>query len=286
MKLNLKLWHLLTIQFFLLASLVWAANSRITDLTELTDGNVAAGDLVECVDVSDTTDNAAGSSRKCTVASLETAIHAAGSATAGSWPKFGSGTVQTTPDDDSLENDGNAFYITTDAGNRGYVSVKHCTRQAASRTLTSSASEQALFDAAQDTLTLETGTYFFDGMVYVTGLSATSGNYAFDFIGAGTATAADILYHGWGIDNTTLTNAGTTTQSYTITQQSAASVVTGGTGTGAAVTLRGTFEVTGAGTLIPSVTLVTAAAGTVAAGTFFCVERWGATGVTTVGQWN
>lgn len=77
MQLNIKLWHVLTAQILFIASLVWAADSRITDLTELTDGNVASGDFVECVDVSDTTDNAAGSSRKCKVASLETAIKAA-----------------------------------------------------------------------------------------------------------------------------------------------------------------------------------------------------------------
>ncbi len=286
MKIQLKLWHMLVVPLFFLASLVWAANSRITELTELTDGNVATGDFLEIVDVSDTTDNAAGSSRKTTVAALESRIHGAGSSTAGSWPVFGSGTLLTTAEDGALEQDADAFYLTTDAGNRGYVPARHCTRQAASRSLTSSVSEQAVFDAAQDTLTLETGTYFFQSLIYVTGLSATSGNFAFDFIGAGTATAADILYHGWGIDNTTPTNAATVTGSWTITQQSVASIVTAGTGTGAAVNLQGTFEITGAGTIIPSVTLVTASAGTVAAGTFFCVERWGATGVATVGQWN
>ncbi len=70
MKIQLRLWHLLTVQVLLLASLVWAADSRITDLTELTTGSVAQGDFVECVDVSDTTDNAAGSSRKCLVSSI------------------------------------------------------------------------------------------------------------------------------------------------------------------------------------------------------------------------
>lgn len=58
----------------LIPSLTWAADSRITDLTELTDGNVATGDFVPCVDVSDTTDNAAGSSRKCAVSALARAV--------------------------------------------------------------------------------------------------------------------------------------------------------------------------------------------------------------------
>lgn len=58
----------------LIPSLTWAADSRITDLTELTGGNVATGDFVPCIDVSDTTDNAAGSSRKCAVSALARAV--------------------------------------------------------------------------------------------------------------------------------------------------------------------------------------------------------------------
>lgn len=74
MRLQVKLWHVITAQLIFLASIVWAADSRITDLTELTNGNVAAGDVVELVDVSDTTDNAAGSSRKTLLSSLFNAI--------------------------------------------------------------------------------------------------------------------------------------------------------------------------------------------------------------------
>lgn len=287
MRERLKLWHVIAIVALGAPLSVWGADTMWSALSALTGVNVASDDRIPLLDVSDTTHGAGGTAKTITASELKNNyMHRAGSASAGSWPIFGNGTLLTAAEDGAFEQDANAFYLTTDADNRGYVPVRHCTRQAASRSLTSSTAEQAIFDAAQDTLTLETGTYFMHAMIYVTGLSATSGNFAFDFIGAGTATAADILYHGVGIDNTTPTNAGTQTGSFAVAQQSVASLVTAGTGTGAAVSLRGTFEVTGSGTIIPSVTLVTAAAGTVAAGTYFCVERWGALNVTSVGQWN
>lgn len=45
------------------------ANERLTDKTELNDG-IAVSDLVHLVDVSDTTDNAAGSSKKVQLGNL------------------------------------------------------------------------------------------------------------------------------------------------------------------------------------------------------------------------
>lgn len=53
------------------------ADQRITDLTAITGTNLATGDTIEIVDVSNTTDNAAGSSRKTTLADLITALSAA-----------------------------------------------------------------------------------------------------------------------------------------------------------------------------------------------------------------
>jgi hypothetical protein len=76
-KIPLRAWHLLVVQLVLVASLVWAANSRITELTELT--TPATGDMLEIVDVSDTTDNAAGSSRKMRVDRISEQIYALGS---------------------------------------------------------------------------------------------------------------------------------------------------------------------------------------------------------------
>ena len=151
---------------------------------------------------------------------------------------------------------------------------RYMLRADATRSLTSSTSEQKLFNVPTNgRLTLPVGTYRFEAMIYLTGMSGTSGNFAFDPLGAGTATCGAWLWQATGIDSTTPTSAAAQTGSTTITQQSVASIVTAATGTGAAVRVEGTFEVTVAGTLIPSVTLVTAAAATVAVGTYFWAER-------------
>lgn len=233
-----------------------------------------------------------GTTKACTAQQIKdfvevAPVFAAGSATAGSWPKLTSGTLQTTPDAGSIEMDVDAIYMTHDAGNRGAVSICHYIRAATSRALTSSTAEQALFNSPTNgRITLEVGLYFFEGMLYITGMNAASGNAAFDIVGAGTAVTADWLWHAVGIDNTTPTNAATQTGSFSITQQSVASMVTAGTGTAMSAELRGTFEVTTAGTLIPSITLVTASAATLAAGSYVMLRRMGAPNYTNVGQWD
>lgn len=233
-----------------------------------------------------------GTTKACTAQQIKdfvevAPVFAAGSATAGSWPKLTSGTLQTTPDAGSIEMDVDAIYMTHDAGNRGAVSICHYIRAATSRSLTSSTAEQALFNSPTNgRITLEVGLYFFEGMLYLTGMSGTTGNAAFDIVGAGTAVTADWLWHAVGIDAGTPTNAATQTGSFSITQQSVASMVTAGTGTGMGAELRGTFEVTTAGTLIPSVTLVTASAATLAAGSYVMLRRMGAPNYTNVGQWD
>jgi hypothetical protein len=49
--------------------------------------------------------------------------------------------------------------------------------------------------------------------------------------------------------------------------------------------VKGTFEVTGAGTIIPSFAQTTAAAAVVSIGSYFKCNRIGSTSVTNVGQW-
>jgi hypothetical protein len=197
------------------------------------------------------------------------------------------GTVMTTPAAGAIEMDSNCMYGTTDAGNRGYIPLRHFIRCDSAKTLTSTTSEQALFDSpANGTLTLETGTYLFEGLLYITSMSATSGNAAIDLLGAGTATAASWLWSAQGVDATDPTAAAAQLGSFAVTQQSVASIVTAATGTALALVLKGTFEITGAGTLIPSISLVTAAAASVNIGSCIIIERIGSTSVASVGQWS
>lgn len=160
-------------------------------------------------------------------------------------------------------------------------------RQDASRTLTSTTTEQQLFNGSTNgRLTLPTGVYEFSCQFYISGLSATSGNLAFDIVGAGGATVGTVLYHVVGIDGNSNT-AATQTGSTSTNAQSSASAVTAGTGTATGMHIRGTFEVTAAGTIQPAVTLVTASAGTVAAGSYFYCQRLAAsTSATAIGLWD
>lgn len=231
--------------------------------------------------------NDAGTSKKMTVTQLFTSpVIAAGGATAGSWPKLTAGTLQTTPDAGSLEMDANCMYGTTDAGNRGYIPLRQFIRADSTRTLPNDTNLNAIFNSPTNgRLTLETGTYLFSGLLHINTMSATSGNARFNPLGGGTATMGSVLYHMVGVDgavNTAAQQTGSTSNA----ASSPASVMTAGTGTAMTINITGTFEITGAGTIIPSIQLVTAAAAVVAIGSYLTFERIGSTSVVSVGQWD
>ena len=160
-------------------------------------------------------------------------------------------------------------------------------KQVGGRTLTSTTSLQKLFDKTTNgALTLPAGVYRFEALIYLTGMSGTSGNTLFNLLGAGTATLADIGFSVVGIDNSTPTNAATQTGSGAITSATPASMLTAGTGTALMATLTGSFRVTAAGTIIPSVGLVTAAAATVNPATYISVRKLGEDGETYRGPWS
>jgi hypothetical protein len=212
---------------------------------------------------------------------------AAGTASAGTWPTFASGTVLTTAEDGAWEADANVHYLTTDAGNRGYSPAIHICRLDADYTLTSATTEQKLFNcSANGRITLETGLYQFRALILVTAMSATSGNAAFDLLGTGGATIAQPLYHVVGLDTSTpatgASNSGTAHQ----TAQTGAAMVSVQTGTGLYVNMFGTFEISVAGTIQPAITLLTAAAAVVEDGSFFEVWRTGSTTAAVLGQWD
>jgi hypothetical protein len=154
-------------------------------------------------------------------------------------------------------------------------------------TLTSQTAAQKLFNwSTNGALTLPTGVYRFRSLIYLTTMSATSGNGAFQLVGSGTATVARILYQTVGIDNTTPLAAAAKTGVASVTSASPASMVTAGTGTGLVAQIEGFFDVTVTGTIIPSIALVTANAAVVKAGSFFECERVGNTATATSSGWS
>lgn len=259
------------------------ANTKISDLTAAS--TLTGTEEFPCSDGTATTKAATAAQIKDFVENAP--VFAAGSTTAGSWPKFTSGTVQTTPDVGSIELDSNCFYGTTDAGNRGIIPVVHLIRQDAAYTLTSQTTAQQVFNAATNgRITLETGVYRFEALIALTAMSATSGNATFDIAG-GTATLGTIIWYGFGRDVAADGATGTLSGSYsTDTTLVTAPLITAGTATAAVYKLEGTFEVTAAGTFQLRILLQTAAAASVTAGSFMLLNRIGSTTATTVGQWD
>jgi hypothetical protein len=201
--------------------------------------------------------------------------------------KLAAGTNLTTAEDGAIEMDADCFYGCTDAGNRGIIPVVHFIRADATRTFTSNTSQQAIFNSpAAGALTLETGTYLFEGLIAMTAMSATSGNGKFSLIGAGTATLGSILWQAYGNDNATQTTGAAVGGMWSvIATQTAANIVTAATGTATCFFVQGTFEVSVAGTIIPSFAQTTAAAAIVSIGSYFKCNRIGSTTVASVGQW-
>lgn len=152
-------------------------------------------------------------------------------------------------------------------------------------TLTSTVSQQKLFNwSANGALTLPTGTYRFDMGLSITGMSATSGNAAIGLLGAGTATLATIRYFAYSADTGSFPAAADMFSS--TSANTAAFTAQGTTATSLAACFSGVFDVTASGTIIPSVTLATAAAAAVGAGSYFRCRKMGPTATATVGPWS
>lgn len=152
--------------------------------------------------------------------------------------------------------------------------------------LNQTASQKAFNFSAAGALTLAVGRYSFACLLRITGMDATSGNAAFSLIGAGGATLADIAYQVVGIDSSGPDAVGARSGSISATAASAASMITAGVGVGLGAEIRGQFNVTVAGTIIPSIALVNAAAATMKAGSFFSANRIGPHTPNTFGNWS
>lgn len=196
------------------------------------------------------------------------------------------GALQTTPGDGDIEADANCLYGCTDAGNRGVIPVRHIIRADSTNTLTSSTTRQKLFASPSNgRITLEPGVYFFKMLIRLSSMSATSGNCSFDILGAGTATAGSWLWN-WNAMDGVSAAIGAWSSGIAVTAATPNPCATATTAAEILFEASGSFEVTGAGTLIPSVTLNTAAAAVVAIGSFFMCERYGSTSMASVGQWD
>lgn len=144
------------------------------------------------------------------------------------------------------------------------------------RTLTSTTAAQKIFDVGTDGgLTLPVGFYEFDAKVYLSSMSGTSGNAGLSIKGAGTATVNKVMQGAIGRDANTATAVGSISGSGADTEAITGPVVTAGANTGLFTWWTGFFQVSVAGTIIPSIALDTAATPTMEAGTYFTCRKLG-----------
>lgn len=149
-------------------------------------------------------------------------------------------------------------------------------RQTSNRNLTNSTAVQKIFDTATNgALTLPTGRYSFLFAGYFSSMSATSGNLGWSLTGAGTAVTNTVLQNFRGRDSTTITTVGTISGLAAATDANAGGLITAATGTAVWLFAEGFFNINAAGTIIPSINLITAAAAVVQAGTSMQVTRLG-----------
>lgn len=214
-------------------------------------------------------------------------LFAAGSTSANSKPKLTSGTNLTTPEVGAVEFGDESLFFTPSSGSRNKVYHRHFIRTGTAFTLSNTTSSQALF-ASPNTLTLTLGNYQFNGLIQVTGMSVTTGNALINLLGAGTAVASNQLINCIGLDASNPLTPGTQTGTWTSgSLTTPASCVTAGPGTTLYAKLNGYFTVTTAGTLIPSISLVTAiGTATVFVNSYINIERIGASSVANIGNWS
>jgi hypothetical protein len=158
-------------------------------------------------------------------------------------------------------------------------------------TLTSQTAAQPIFNATTNgAVTLPVGTYFFECFFTLTALSTSNSDFGFALT-AGTATIASQLWQSMA--GPTALNAiaaapGTADPSLTVNNGANTNLVvavdaTSGVGW---AKITGMVRISGAGTVIPKVSLAVAAAAVVGTNSYFRIWQVGSNTVTTVGAWS
>lgn len=215
-----------------------------------------------------------------------TIVAAAGTATVPP-VKLQTGTNLTTAAAGAIEYDGKAFYATHAAGARGVLATEQFASQTISRTLSNTTAQQFIFDAANNTLYVQASTsYFFEALIHLSGMSATSGNFTFSLVGAGTATFTSCKWFATGFDSSTPGTTGASSASLSASATGSGDIVVAAAGTAVAVYITGIARIAAAGTLVPSVGLTTGIAATVEQNTFLRLRPVGANTTAAVGAWS
>jgi hypothetical protein len=194
-----------------------------------------------------------------------------------------SGTNLTTASAGAFEYDGTVHYKTNNASNRGLSpAIQYILNNGNTRTLTSQTAAQPAFNSpAGGALTLPTGLYEFEGYFELSSMSATSGSFGFNLGGTATKT------QHWTSTalKTAAGAAGATAQTTHNTSNANVTLITANTTTSGWFYVRGTFQITATGTVIPQISLGVAAAAVVSALSYFKVQQIANTTTRSIGNW-
>lgn len=198
-----------------------------------------------------------------------------------------SGSILSTPVGGTIEYDGLSGYFTNSANERGvimadeFISIFNTVH-----TLTSQTAVQPMFNSpANGQLNNGVdGLYQFECFFDLASMSASSGSFGFGFGGS----QATNYIKWWSIGNKTATPATAAAPQCTFNLNSLANttLVTASTSTTGWCYIRGEVRLSsGAGTVVPQISLGVAAAATVGRESFFRMWRQGVNGVVSVGNW-
>lgn len=174
------------------------------------------------------------------------------------------------------------------AGSGGIIPSEQFCCSTSTNALTSSTALQKVFNTSTNgALTVAAATtYFFECMLNISGMSATSGNMGFSIVGAGTATFTSAGWQAIGLDATTLTTATAMGGIYSAASAQTGDIVLAGTGTAVTVIIKGVMRINAGGTIIPSIQLTTASSAIVGVNSWFKCSPVGSNIVTSVGNWS
>jgi hypothetical protein len=196
--------------------------------------------------------------------------------------KFASGTNLTTAAAGAVEYDGTVFYQTPAASTRSVIDGEQFCTLTSAYTLTSQTAAQKLFNTTTNgAVTLPVGSYFFECFFTLSALSTVTGGFGFALGGA--ATIAGQLWETMGSNAALATAASPQSTVNTAANTAIVTATTSGVGW---AKVWGKVRISVAGTLIPQVSLVTAAAGVVGIDSSFRIWPVGSATVTTVGNWS
>jgi hypothetical protein len=200
--------------------------------------------------------------------------------------KLTSGTNLTTPTAGVQEYDGTAFYLTPAASTRCVNDIEQfCTLTTAYTLALSQTAAQKMFNTSTNgAVTLPIGSYFFECMFTLSSLNTGTSSVFGWALAAGTAVITAQFWESLG-GSTVLVTPTINAQSTMNRAANTAIVAANTTGIGWAK-ITGKVRIGTAGTVIPSISLSTAATPIVGVDSYFRVWSVGSATVTTVGNWS